>query len=167
MRTYSYRIFLVLFLIGFSKIASAEELTTIDQALKENFKTATAIEKKEFTSTQKPVETIPIYVVQKDQQAIGYALEHTVPGKWGPIHYLLVLNPQGKIQNIHILSYKEKRGRPIAKPRFISQFIGKSIHNPIRLKKDIQGVTGATISSRGITDGVRKLLAVFEEFRKL
>lgn len=145
----------------------AEELTTVDQALRENFKTATAIEKNEFHPAKDLSEIIPIYIIKKDQQTIGYALEHTVKGKWGPIHHLLVLNPQGKIQNIHILSYEEKRGRPIAKPRFTRQFIGKSIHNPVRLKKDIQGVTGATISSRGITDGVRKLLAVFEEFRKL
>ncbi len=176
-------IFLIFALIGFFNIIYAEELTTINQSLKEDFKTTTTIEKKEFTLTDDQLEklknkvgssiyseydkTIPIYLIKKDQQTIGYALEHTVKGKWGPIHYLLVVSPQGKILNIHILSYEEKRGQPIAKPRFISQFIAKSINNSIRLKKDIQGITGATISSRGITDGVRKLLTVFEEFRKL
>lgn len=147
-------------------MVSAEELITAAQALKEDFKTATATEKKEFTSSLEPSDTIPIYIVRQDQQSIGYALEHTVRGKWGPIHYLLVLDPQGKILNLHVLSYQEKRGRPVAQPRFVRQFIGKTIQNPLRLKKDIHGVTGATISSRGITDGVRKLLAVFEEFRE-
>ena len=50
------------------------------------------------------------------------------------------------------------------KVRSIRQFIGKDSEDPIRLRKDIQGITGATISSRGMTDGVRKLIYVFAHF---
>jgi len=106
------------------------------------------------------------YIGYSGGKIIGYAAEDTVAGKWGPIHYMAGITPQGSVSNIIILEYKERRGRPVAKKRFLKQYFGKTIQNPIRLRKDIDGVTGATISSRGITDGVRKLLYIFEEFFK-
>ena len=183
------KIFRIAFLLSFFYFPPVvprtwgEELTTVNEALHDIFPGADQTEKKIITLTDEQLKTLQrqtnapvnpqydrailMYTLKKDNQLIGYALENTVQGKWGPIHFLLGVNPSGKIINTIVISYEEKRGRPIAKPRFLSQFVGKSIENPVRLKKDINGITGATISSRGITDGIRKLLAVFEGFHKL
>jgi Na+-translocating ferredoxin:NAD+ oxidoreductase RnfG subunit len=103
------------------------------------------------------------FVGKLDGEIVGYAVDDYVRGKWGLIHYAIHLDPQGQILKVMVLEYKEKRGRPVAKRRFLKQFKGKTIDDKIKLKKDIRGVTGASISSRGMTDGVRKMVHVFHE----
>ena len=107
------------------------------------------------------------FIGKANGEVVGYVAEDTVHGKWGPIHYLLGIDPSGKVRDVVVLEYKEKRGKPVAKNNFLRQYIGKTIHDSVRLHKDINGITGATISSRGMTDGIRKLLYVFEEFRRM
>jgi Na+-translocating ferredoxin:NAD+ oxidoreductase RnfG subunit len=77
---------------------------------------------------------------------------------------MLSLDPAGKIVDVVVLEYKEKRGLPVAKGRFLKQFVGKTMQNKLKLRKDIRGVSGATISSRSMTNGIRKLVYVFNEF---
>jgi len=103
------------------------------------------------------------YIGKSNNQIIGYAVTDAVRGKWGLIHYMILLDPNGTIKNLKVLEYGEKRGKPVAKRRFLKQFFGKTINNRLRLKKDIRGVTGATISSRGLTNGIRKIVHVFNE----
>jgi Na+-transporting NADH:ubiquinone oxidoreductase subunit NqrC len=45
-------------------------------------------------------------------------------------------------------------------PRWRAQFKGKRSGAPLRLDDDIQNVSGATLSCRHITDGVRRLVAL-------
>jgi Na+-translocating ferredoxin:NAD+ oxidoreductase RnfG subunit len=106
------------------------------------------------------------YTAKTDQAAIGYALEGQVRGKWGTIHYMVFFNTDKSIRDVVVLEYREKRGEPVAKEKFRKQFRGKTIQDPLRLKKDIRGVSGATISSTGMTDGIRKMVHVFDHLFK-
>jgi len=103
------------------------------------------------------------YVASNAGKIIGYVAEDAVPGKWGLIHYMMSISLEGKVLSVMVLDYSEKRGKPIAKRRFLKQFKGKSVKSKIRLNKDIRGITGASISSRGMTKGVRKMVHVFSE----
>jgi Na+-translocating ferredoxin:NAD+ oxidoreductase RnfG subunit len=85
-----------------------------------------------------------------------------VVGKWAPIRYLVGLDLNGTVLQVIVLEYKEIRGRPVAKKRFLNQYKGKTIQDELMLRSDIDGVTGATISSRSMTDGVRKILHIFK-----
>ena len=71
-----------------------------------------------------------------------------------------------KIVRTSILGFYEIRGRGASKNRFLKQYKGKTIRDAIRLRKDIDGISGATITSRSLTDGVRKLLFIFELLKK-
>jgi Na+-translocating ferredoxin:NAD+ oxidoreductase RnfG subunit len=157
----------------------AEDLITTDEALRKIFSQATHFDSRGFALSDEQIKAveekaqvtfegshstdIQLYTAEKDGQTLGFVFEDRVIGKWGPIHYLLGLDPQGTVLDVVILDYQEIRGRPIAKKRFLRQYQKKSIHDSVRLRKDIDGVTGATISSRSLTDGIRKLLNVFEE----
>jgi len=101
------------------------------------------------------------YISRVDDAVAGYAVEDRVKGKWGIMHYMLFFNIDGTIRDVVVLEYQEKRGRPVAKERFRKQFRGKTIDDRIQLRKDIRGVSGATISSKGMTDGIRKMVHVF------
>lgn len=163
----------------FVKDAHAVELMTLEEALKNIFPDTQKIEKevKQLTAEQKSIiaqkakikfdpildREFHVYIGRTNGQIVGYAIEDTVKGKWGPMHYMLSLDPAGKIKNVIVLEYRERRGKPVAKRRFLKQFIGKSIHSRLKLKKDIQGVSGATISSRGMANGIRKAIYIFNE----
>ncbi len=99
---------------------------------------------------------------REQNTTVGYAFEDTVIGKWGMIHYLAGLDTNGAVSRIIILDYQEIRGRPIAKPRFLRQYQGKTIKDTLQLRKDIDGITGATISSNSLTEGVRKIIYIYE-----
>lgn len=97
----------------------------------------------------------------------GAAVLDTVKGKWGPIKFMMAFDTQGNIKDLIVLELKERRGRPVKERKFLEQYIGKSILSPIKLNKDIKGIAGATISSRQMTDGIRKLVYIYEElYRK-
>ncbi|MBC8550728.1 MAG: FAD:protein FMN transferase, partial [Candidatus Brocadiales bacterium] len=51
-----------------------------------------------------------------------------------------------------------------AKKRFLYQFKGKSLKNKIRINRDIINISGATMSVVTMCKGVKKILAVIDEF---
>jgi Na+-translocating ferredoxin:NAD+ oxidoreductase RnfG subunit len=57
--------------------------------------------------------------------------------------------------------YREPHGDEIEDHRFRKQFIGKTLGDPITLGKDVDAITGATISSRSEAFAVKKVLALF------
>ena len=107
-----------------------------------------------------------IYIGQANGQTAGYVFEDTVKGKWGPINYMVAFDADGRIKDVIVLGLKERRGKPIKERKFLGQYVGKSISDPIKLNKDIKGIAGATISSRQMSSGIRKLVYVFNELYK-
>ncbi|MBI5144460.1 MAG: FMN-binding protein [Candidatus Omnitrophica bacterium] len=160
----------------------AEVFCTADQCVKIMFPDAQNVKKevkaltdgeKRLISKAAGIEFDPeldkeynFYIAEKNGQVIGYTVEDTVKGKWGPIRYMAALDPAGKIRDVIVMELVERRGRPVKERRFLDQFVGKDIASPIKLNKDVKGVAGATISSRGMSNGVRKLVYVFNELYK-
>jgi electron transport complex protein RnfG len=91
---------------------------------------------------------------------IGTAFSLAPQGYGGKIKILVGVDKNGKVSGIKILSQNETPGlgANILKPDFLSQFLGKTIKDPIEPKKDIDAITGATISSRAVCRGVKKAL---------
>jgi FAD:protein FMN transferase len=94
----------------------------------------------------------------------GYALITEEIGKFHPYTFIVSVNPKGKIMDIAVLVYRESRGSEVAHKRFLYQFKGKSLNNPIRINKDIINITGATMSVVTMCAGVKKVLAIIDEF---
>jgi Na+-translocating ferredoxin:NAD+ oxidoreductase RnfG subunit len=94
----------------------------------------------------------------------GVAIVESQPGKWGPVEFCIALDPKtAKVKNLAVMSYEEKRGRPIARNNFLKQFIGKGSEDPIQVRRDIRGISGATISSDCTCFAVRKAIVMYEE----
>ncbi len=106
---------------------------------------------------------IEIHTGIRKGEPMGYAMIHNVKGKVRPITFMLVIEPDGKVQRVEILAYRESHGGEIRHPSFLKQFVGKNVSDPIRNKRDIRNISGATISCRAIADGVRTLVALWEE----
>lgn len=176
------KILLTVILVSVPFLVFAKQLISTEQALKKIFQEATSFKEIHITLNEEQMRQIEqdaeiifsgnhsnqvaMYRAYDNNLLVGFAFKDTVVGKWGPIHYLVGLNPQGKVLQSIILGHEEDRGKPIAKRRFLKQYNGKDINDPIKLRKDIDGITGATISSRAVTDGIRKLVHIFEIIKK-
>ena len=102
------------------------------------------------------------YFAEKDDEKIGVALMETQPGKWGPVKYIIALDMTGKVEDLAVMLYVEKRGKPIARRSFLGQFIGKTSADPLMTGKDVDAISGATISSRATAFAVKKVIAIYK-----
>lgn len=102
------------------------------------------------------------YFAKKQNRIIGTALILDEPGKWGPIKFIICLGPKGEIKNTAVMKYTETRGRPVASGSFLRQFSGKTLNDPIRLGEDIQGISGATISSSAACFTMKKAMILYK-----
>jgi len=92
----------------------------------------------------------------------GWFILDEVVGKHEFITYALGLNADGSVKQIEIMDYRETYGYEIRDPRWRAQFTGKTAADPLRLERDILNISGATLSCRHITDGVKRLLALYD-----
>ena len=82
-----------------------------------------------------------------------------VVGKHEFITWALGINPDGSVRGIEILDYRETYGAEVCEPNWRAQFVGKAHGAELRLHRDIRNISGATLSCRHLTDGVKRLLA--------
>jgi Na+-translocating ferredoxin:NAD+ oxidoreductase RnfG subunit len=96
----------------------------------------------------------------------GWFIVDEVLGKHEFITYALALKDDGSVRGVEILVYLESHGGEIRDPAWRRQFIGKSAADPLKLDKDIRNISGATLSCRHVTDGIKRLLALYETVLK-
>ena len=103
-----------------------------------------------------------VWQARKGGQTLGWLLVDQVIGKSEAITYALALDVHGQVTALDVLEYRETHGSEIRLPAWRRQFVGKTAHDPLRLDADIKNISGATLSCRHVTDGVRRLLALSE-----
>src|SRR4030067_1482461 len=82
-----------------------------------------------------------VYLGKKGGVLQGYAIITEEIGKFHPFTFIVGVQPDGKINNLAILVYRESRGGEIARKRFLYQFVGISFKNPIRINKENINIT--------------------------
>lgn len=85
-----------------------------------------------------------------------------VLGKHELITFAVGLAAQGTVTGVEILEYRESHGGEIRDPRWRAQFAGKTARDPLALDRDVRNISGATLSCRHVTDGIKRLLALYE-----
>ncbi|MDF2513697.1 MAG: RnfABCDGE type electron transport complex subunit [Herbinix sp.] len=102
------------------------------------------------------------YEVYQGEELMGYIVPAATKGYGGTIELLVAVDPEGKIITYKILSSKETPGLGdnASKEGFTSQFTGKITEHLIVTKdpsdtEDIQAMSGATITSKAVTLGVK------------
>jgi len=94
-------------------------------------------------------------------EVLGAFAVDAVIGKQEYITYALALDPAGRVLRLDVLEYRETHGHEIRGERWRAQFVGKSMADPVAVNRDIANISGATLSCRHVTDGVRRLLALY------
>jgi Na+-translocating ferredoxin:NAD+ oxidoreductase RnfG subunit len=91
----------------------------------------------------------------------GWFIADEVLGKHEFIPIALSLDADGAVTDIEILEYRESYGDGVRDPAWRAQFTGKRHGAALKLEGDIKNISGATLSSKHITDGVRRLLSTY------
>ncbi len=86
-----------------------------------------------------------------------FAFVDNTIGKSMPITFLVIFSEMGEIIHVQILKYREPYGGEISSPSWTSQFKGLLFNTKLTVGKNIDGISGATISVHSVTKGVHKL----------
>ncbi len=91
----------------------------------------------------------------------GWFIVDEVLGKHEFITYAVGLSANGAVKGVEILDYRESYGYEIRQADWRQQFVGKTAGAPLKLDQDIKNISGATLSSRHVAEGVRRTLALY------
>jgi Na+-translocating ferredoxin:NAD+ oxidoreductase RnfG subunit len=150
--------------------AFAVQYLTIDQAQRAIFpgKSFTVASVKLTSAQRKAIEQASGVRVLRDEQQVwrvsggGWFIVDEVVGKHEFITYAAGLNADGSVKQIEVMDYRETYGGQIRDGKWRAQFAGKTARSTLKLDADIKNISGATLSCRHITDGVKRLLAFYE-----
>ncbi|MCA9458630.1 MAG: FMN-binding protein [Nitrospira sp.] len=112
---------------------------------------------------QFPESTFECFIAETRGKIDGWAfIQHTI-GKHKAMTYMVGVDPDGEVTNVEVLVYRESRGSEVGKKRFNYQYQGKTIEDPIRINRDIINISGATMSVRSMSAGVKRALVLAHE----
>ncbi len=111
------------------------------------------------------MRSYPYLEVRNDQGLVGVIFILDVVGQSLPIEFAIGVTPEGALKDVEVMVYREPQGEAIEEARFRRQFVGKHLTDPIAIGKDIDAISGATISAHAATYAARKGLALAQVLR--
>jgi hypothetical protein len=111
-----------------------------------------------------PEESFEVYIGETGTQIDGYAVVQNTIGKHKPMTYMVGVDNKGLVSDIELLVFREARGSEVRQKRFNAQYEGKSVLDPVRINKDIINISGATMSVRSMSAGIKRVLVLIDEF---
>jgi hypothetical protein len=111
---------------------------------------------------QPPHGTLRIWSATRNGVPLGHVFVDEVIGRQSLISYALGIDTDGNTRNLEIMTYRESHGGEIRNAAWRAQFEHRSELDQIRFRADIKNISGATLSSEHVTQGVRWLLALWQ-----
>jgi Na+-translocating ferredoxin:NAD+ oxidoreductase RnfG subunit len=105
-------------------------------------------------------DTLHLLIAVTRERIAGYAVIDQTKGKDQLITYAVVVDEKLSVKGIEILAYREPYGGEVQNQSWLRQFLGKQPEDTLRPGRDIKNITGATISARSVTLGVKKILSL-------
>lgn len=101
--------------------------------------------------------TYSAWQAQSDEVLIGYVAIGEAVGYGGPMELAVAVDLNGTITGVEIIGDKETPSflRRVLDSDLVQSLFGKSYDDAFELGADVDGVTGATYSSRAIAESVR------------
>lgn len=165
------------FLVLWSSLTMATDYYSLGEVQQLLFPDATGFEDRSLTftddqrdaikkqaKTRQRRKTQQVWAALKNDQLLGWVFLDDVIGKHEFITYVAAITPDGTVKGLEIVSYRETHGGEVREDDWRSQFIGKGLTDALKLGKDIDNISGATLSCRNLTDGVRRLLVQWQLF---
>jgi Na+-translocating ferredoxin:NAD+ oxidoreductase RnfG subunit len=154
-----------------AQLAYAVEYLSLEAAQRAAFPDATAFEPVLVASDVKNaiardaarfVVDPRVWRVQAGDRSLGWYIVDQVIGKVELITYGVALDAQGTVKSVDILAYREAHGDAIRLASWRGQFSGKRASDPVKVDVDIRNISGATLSCRHVTEGVHRVLQIYD-----
>jgi hypothetical protein len=143
-------------IVSMSSAAYAVQYLSIEEAQKRAFPAATSFA---------VVQADRIWRAEAGGRVLGFFIFDRVIGKHLYIDYAVALDPSGRIHEVDILQYRESYGGEIRSPSWLAQFTGKTNASALQVDSDIRNISGATLSSHHVTEGVKRIMAIANRLR--
>jgi hypothetical protein len=111
-----------------------------------------------------PEEEFQVHIAETGAHIDGYVILQNTIGKHKPMTYMVGVDNRGQVSNVELLVFREARGSEVRTKRFNSQYEGKTVLDPVRINKDIINISGATMSVRSMSAGIKRVLVLIDEF---
>lgn len=108
---------------------------------------------------------VVVYSIKMNGNVSGFALFSQSKGRFDYFDYMILVSMAGKIEKVKVLKYISEHGGEIRSSKWLAQFIGYE-GGPLIYGKDIQALTGATISAGSITSDIQILLGLMQSYLK-
>jgi len=116
----------------------------------------------ELAAKEIPSALVTRYVVRNEADGIvGYAYldKHLV--RTLPQTVMVAVDADGVLVGIKVLAFREP-AEYMARDGWMAQFRGKTVQDEIKMKKNIDGITGATLTARAVTQCARRTVSIHQ-----
>ena len=140
----------------------AAVVASVSPAYAVQYLTIDTAQKLAFPSANRFVENGGLtWKAQAADKLLGLFVVDHVIGKHLYIDYAVALDPTGRVMRVEILQYRESYGGEVREPGWLAQFVGKTSSSSLKVGNDIRNISGATLSSLHVTEGVKRVLATY------
>lgn len=161
--------------LGLGRPALATQYFTLEKVQRSLFPDADSFtaqpvrltdEQKDFVEDYAKVslraEEQPVWRVEAKGTLVGWLVMDEVYGKHEFITYAVGLDADGRVKGMEIMDYRETHGGEVRNPEWRAQLTGKRYGDALKMDEDIDNISGATLSVKHITEGVRRILAIYQ-----
>ena len=115
---------------------------------------------------------VEVYEGLKGGDVIGYTIKTSPKGYGGAVEVMVGISTDGKITGVDIGNHSETPGlgSKASEPAFKDQYLDKNVANSLLVVKgsvnndnEISAISGATITSNGVTSGVNAAMKIYNE----
>jgi electron transport complex protein RnfG len=112
-----------------------------------------------------------VFPARQGEQLLAVAYGTSATGYHGPIEVMVGIDASGTLTGISIMTHTETPGlgARVVEEGFTGQFKGLSLSDELELSAnggEIDAISGATLSSKGVLKAVKKALELFPDVRK-
>ncbi len=102
-----------------------------------------------------------LYIVYANGKAVGYTAEVAPLGFGGELTLMVGINADGAVAGVKLIAHAETPGlgSRVGDAGYLSQYIGK---DEAALEGGIDVITGSTVSSNAVLDGVKTAASVYD-----
>ncbi len=94
-----------------------------------------------------------------------YVIE-TAMGRFDDFVYVIFFEMDLSVKMVRVLKYDSEHGAEITHKRWFRQFIGKTPADHLVFRKNIDTISGATISAKSITESINEMLQKIKKLRQ-
>lgn len=137
---------------------SSSVLKKSEAIIEKQWPQASIVAKKLTDYPQNRLSSDLFYTISVNNEAVAYAILGQAESKSQPVYFLVILDTSLTIQGIELPGLRGSKNAPLKSRFWRKQFIGANQKN--RKIKEIDAITGATISSDAIKAKVERLLTL-------